>query len=80
MCLASGSVPGSILGVSLLAHLRHVYGTGVNTFIRNAVGILLICIPTVMLFQTQIEEHVAHRPPTMKSSWASRSSDFWQAF
>ncbi len=67
LALATGSVPGSILGVSLLGHLRTVYGSGVNTFITSAIGILLICIPTLLLFQTRIEEHVAHRPPTMKS-------------
>ena len=31
-----------IFGVSLLGHLRIVYGTGINTFITTAVGILLI--------------------------------------
>jgi len=67
VALATGSVPGSILGVSLLGHLRTVYGSGVNTFITSAIGVLLICIPTLLLFQTRIEEHVAHRPPTMKS-------------
>lgn len=65
--LAAGSIPGSILGVSLLGHLRNVYGTGVNAFITTAVGVLLICVPALLLFQTQIEEHVAHRAPTMKS-------------
>jgi len=65
--LAFGSIPGSILGVGMLRHLRTLYGTGVNTFITTAVGILLICVPTLLLFQTQIEEHVASRPPTMKS-------------
>jgi uncharacterized membrane protein YfcA len=67
LSLAAGSIPGSIMGVSLLGHLRTVYGGGVNTFITTAVGVLLICVPTLLLFQTQIEEHVAHRPPTMKS-------------
>jgi len=67
MSLAVGSIPGSIIGVSLLGHLRNVYGSGVNAFITSAVGILLICVPTLLLFQTQIEEHVAQRPPTMKS-------------
>jgi len=67
LALASGSVPGSILGVSLLGHLRTVYGTGVNTFITTAVGILLICIPTLLLFQSRIEEHMAHRAPTLQS-------------
>jgi uncharacterized membrane protein YfcA len=65
--LAVGSLPGSILGVAVLAHLRDVHGNDVNAFIRFAVGILLICIPTLLFFQSQIEEHVAHRPPTMKS-------------
>ena len=67
IALATGSIPGSILGVSFLQHLRHVYGTGVNDFIKSAVGLLLICIPTLLLFQARIEESVSHRPPTMKS-------------
>jgi uncharacterized protein len=67
LSLALGSIPGSILGVGLLRHLRSVYGNGVNTFITTAVGILLIIVPTLLMFQTQIEEHVAHRPPTMRS-------------
>ncbi len=67
LALAVGSIPGSILGVSLLVHLRSVYGNGVNTFITSTIGILLICIPTLLLMQNQIEEHVTHRPPTLKS-------------
>jgi uncharacterized membrane protein YfcA len=67
VALAAGSIPGSILGVTFLAYLRNVYGNGVNTFITSAIGLLLVCIPTLLLFQTQIEEHVTHRPPTMKS-------------
>ena len=67
MCLALGSVQGSILGVSLLGHLRTVYGTGVNTFITIAIGILLICIPTFLLLQKRIEEQIVKRPPTTKS-------------
>ena len=67
VAMAVGSMPGSILGVSFLTHLRNVYGAGVNTFITTAVGILLLCIPTLLIFQNRIEEHVVHRPPTMKS-------------
>jgi len=66
MALAVGSVPGSILGVTYLDHLRRVYGTGVNHFITNAVGILLIGIPLLLIFQQQIESRVVNRPPTMK--------------
>jgi uncharacterized membrane protein YfcA len=64
VALATGSIPGSMLGVSLLLHLRNIYGNGVNHFITFAVGILLVCIPTLLLFQKQIEDHVvsiAHR-------------------
>jgi uncharacterized protein len=51
---------------SYLAHLRETYGTGVNHFITTAVGILLIAIPLLLLFQQQIESHIVNRPPTMK--------------
>src|SRR6266702_719670 len=67
LALATGSIPGSIIGVSILAHLRHVYGAGVNDFIKSAVGLLLVCIPTLLMFQNRIEEHVAKRQPTLKS-------------
>jgi uncharacterized membrane protein YfcA len=66
IALAFGSIPGSISGVKLLMYIRHVYGDGVNDFIKTAVGLLLIVIPTLMLFQRRIEDRVTHRPPTMK--------------
>jgi uncharacterized protein len=66
IALAVGSVPGSIIGVNLLMYIRHLYGDGVNNFIKSAVGLLLIVIPTLMLFQRRIEERIANRPPTMK--------------
>jgi uncharacterized membrane protein YfcA len=67
LALAAGSVPGSMCGVALLTHIRTLYGNGVNEFIKVAVGILLIAIPSLLLFQKRIEESVAHRPPTLKS-------------
>lgn len=66
IALAVGSVPGSIGGVNLLVHIRNLYGNGVNNFIKTAVGILLIIIPLLLLFQKRIEERMANRPPTMK--------------
>src|SRR5246127_5165684 len=66
LALSTGSVPGSILGVKLLMHIRHLYGDGVNNFIKMAVGVLLIIIPLLLLLQGRIEERVANRPPTMK--------------
>lgn len=67
MALACGSLPGSIAGVSFLQYIRHLYGDGVNGFIKSAVGLLLILIPTLLLFQKRIEDSLAHRQPTMKS-------------
>jgi uncharacterized membrane protein YfcA len=67
VALASGSIPGSILGVRFLQHLRMLYGTGVNDFIKMAVGILLIIVSMLLLLQRRIEAQVANRPPTAKS-------------
>lgn len=67
VALALGSIPGSIAGVAFLTHLRIVYGAGVNDFIKSTVGLLLVCIPLLLIFQSQIEEHVSHRAPTLKS-------------
>jgi len=66
IALAVGSIPGSIGGVKLLMHIRHLYGDGVNSFIKTTVGILLIVIPILLLLQKRIEERVANRPPTAK--------------
>lgn len=66
IALSVGSIPGSICGVKLLMFIRHLYGDGVNNFIKTAVGVLLIIIPMLLLFQKQIEESIANRPPTMK--------------
>src|SRR5499425_781396 len=67
LAMAVGSIPGALLGVSILQHLRNSYGAGVNDFIKSAVGLLLVCIPTLLLFQGRIEEHLSKRPPTLKS-------------
>lgn len=66
IALAAGSIPGSIAGVNLLVYIRHLHGDGVNHFIKTAVGVLLIVVPTLLLLQRQIEERVTNRPPTMK--------------
>ena len=66
IALAIGSVPGSIGGVGMLVYIRHLYGDGVNSFIKTAVGVLLIVIPMLMLFQRRIEEQIAQRPPTLR--------------
>jgi len=45
LSLAYGSIPGAILGVTLLARIRAAYGSGVNDFLRVVIAILLIVIP-----------------------------------
>jgi uncharacterized membrane protein YfcA len=67
LAMAVGSAPGSYLGVTYLQHLKMLYGTGVNSFIKSAVGLLLVIIPMLLLFQGRIEEHLTKRKPTMKS-------------
>src|SRR5580700_244872 len=66
LALALGSIPGSFAGVKLLMHIRLLYGNGVNTFIKMAVGVLLIVIPTMLLLQKGIEERIANRAPSKK--------------
>jgi uncharacterized protein len=51
--LLTGSVPGAIAGVALLAFLRAHYGGGVNEFLKVVTGLLLIAIPSLLLFQSQ---------------------------
>jgi uncharacterized membrane protein YfcA len=67
LALAVGSIPGSYLGVTFLVHLRQIHGAGVNDFIKSAVGLLLVIIPALLLFQRRIEDHLVGRQPTMKS-------------
>src|SRR5208283_1486705 len=67
LALAVGSVPGSYLGVGLLVHLRQIHGAGVNDFIKSAVGLLLVIIPALLLFQRRIEDRLVGRQPTVQS-------------
>ncbi|HVP53348.1 MAG TPA: sulfite exporter TauE/SafE family protein [Candidatus Eisenbacteria bacterium] len=45
LSLAYGSLPGAVLGVTLLARIRAAYGSGVNDFLKLVIAILLIVIP-----------------------------------
>src|SRR5438093_12064920 len=44
LALAAGSLPGSIMGVSFMAHLRTLYGAEVTSFIKSAVALPLLFI------------------------------------
>ena len=47
--LAYGSIPGAILGVTILARVRAAYGNGVNDFLKFVIAVLLIVIPVSYL-------------------------------
>jgi uncharacterized protein len=56
--LAAGSIPGAIIGVTVLAWVRSAYGNGVNDFLRGAIGFLLVVIPLgyVLKFRPALPE------------------------
>jgi len=45
MAMLSGSIPGSLVGIALLAFRRYRLGEEVNSFLRITVGLLLIALP-----------------------------------
>ena len=49
--LAMGSIPGALGGVLLLNYLHEVYGNGLNDILKSIVGVLLVLIPLLLLFQ-----------------------------
>jgi uncharacterized protein len=59
LCL--GSLPGAGLGVLLLAHLRSVYGSGVNDILRTVIGVLLVSVTALLLFQGRLQKYFAFR-------------------
>jgi hypothetical protein len=56
LSLAYGSIPGAILGVVFLARIRATHGSGVNDFLKVAIGVLLVVIPLGYLFKGQASE------------------------
>jgi uncharacterized membrane protein YfcA len=57
--LSLGSIPGALGGVSLLAHLRSVYGSEVNDILRIFIGVLLVCVPVLLLSEGLLEKCLA---------------------
>ena len=51
LALSYGSIPGAIVGVLFLRHLRTVYGAGVNDFLKFVIGLLLVVIPVAYLLK-----------------------------
>ena len=61
LALASGSLPGTFLGVLYLGHLRTVYGPEVNNILRNFIGVLLVVVPAFLLIQGQLGRFITIR-------------------
>jgi uncharacterized protein len=64
--LCVGSVPGVFGGVALLAHLRAVYGAGVNDILKNLIGVLLVVVPLMLLFQGRLQRDADHQGPLLR--------------
>jgi uncharacterized protein len=60
LSLAYGSIPGAICGVLLLTRVRATYGTGVNDFLKLAIGVLLIVIPLAYVLKRSPSESQAN--------------------
>ena len=67
--LALGSVPGALGGVLLLSHLRAVHGNGVNEILKSIVGILLVCIPLLLLFPVTSKKPGLNVVELTRNSW-----------
>ncbi len=56
LALSAGSLPGTFLGVLLLAHWSVLYGGEVNAILRTLIGVLLVCIPAFFLIQGRLQK------------------------
>jgi len=75
--LLTGSVPGAITGVALLAFLRAHYGGGVNEFLKVLTGLLLIAIPSLLCSKANRREAMAGCSQNPASVPPRSSSGYW---
>ncbi len=61
LALSAGSLPGTLLGVLFLSHLKAVYGAGVNNILQNFIGVLLVTVPAFLLIQGQLGKFMTIR-------------------
>lgn len=71
--LALGSIPGAFCGVWLVSHLRTVYGNGINDILRSVIGILLVCIPLLLLFPVTSKKPGLNVLQLSRKSWVGIS-------
>lgn len=53
--MAMGSVPGALIGVAILAYLQSLYGEAINGILTTLIGVLLVTIPFLLMFQGHLE-------------------------
>lgn len=58
----------------LLARIRALYGNGVNDFLRTFIGVLLVVIPFLLLFQRPLEKSQGVNERFTWSSYAGVSA------
>jgi uncharacterized protein len=68
--LSCGSLPGALLGVTLLNHLHHSLGGGVDHWLTVLIGALLVAVALLLLFQENISRHVSFQRLSPGKSFA----------
>jgi len=71
--LALGSIPGAFGGVLLLARLRSVYGSEVNDILRSFIGVLLVCVPVLLLAAEPLEKYISRWKQSAPTSYTGVS-------
>jgi uncharacterized protein len=65
--MSCGSVPAGLAGIALLGFLRSSYGDGINKGLSMVIGILLLVIASLMMWQNPIQNAggtaLRHRVP-----------------
>jgi uncharacterized protein len=74
LALCLGSIPGAGLGVLLLAHLRSVYGNGVNDILRIVIGGLLVSVTLLLFLQGKLQQYFTSRSRSSRLPYARVSA------
>ena len=69
MGLATGSIPGSYLGATLLQHMKQVYGPGMNDVVKMVIGVLLLIVPMLLLFQDKLQKEAVLTGEVQRPIW-----------
>lgn len=67
--LSMGSIPAALGGVLLITHLRTAYGNELNSILRNAIGVLLVLIPLLLVLQNSPRQYALVSNLSPKQFW-----------